>query len=255
MTAFLASLTEEEKAVEIDADTGPQEGDQCPDLTVFSGVTGDPAAVTFAAEDPKVYLIDFWATWCGPCQGPMAHNQEMLEHNPEWEGKAEILCISLDDDTDTINKRIQERNWNKVTSYWGGPEGFGSAAPKLFNVNGIPKCLLVKNGIILWAGHPSTRKLEDDIKKLIETADINDCKALFAGGAAESSNDDGEKYNALPAEEHKDKMQIVKANFNELFGENATSSGFDLVVDYTYTLKPSGSSETRRYSADWQCIH
>ena len=99
VTAFLASLTEEEKAVDIKADTGPQEGDQCPDLTVFSGVTGDPVVVAFTAEDPKVYLIDFWTTWCGPCQGPMAHNQEMLEHNPEWEGKAEILCISLDNDT------------------------------------------------------------------------------------------------------------------------------------------------------------
>lgn len=26
----------------------------------------------------QVLLIDVWATWCGPCQKPMAHNQEML---------------------------------------------------------------------------------------------------------------------------------------------------------------------------------
>ena len=106
----------------------------------------------------------------------------------------------------------------------------------------------MKNGIVLWSGHPSDRKLEDDIKKLIETADINDCKALFAGEAAENSNDDGEKYNALPEEEHKDKMQLVKTNSNEIFGENATCNSLDLVASYTYTLKPSGSSETRKYS-------
>ena len=249
VAAFLASLTEEEKAVEVDADTGPQVGDQCPSLAVFNGVTGDPVALAFTAEDPKVYLIEFWATWCGPCKGLMDHNQQMLEHNPEWEGKAEIVCVSVDDDTDTINKRIQERNWNKVTSYLGGPEDSGSATPKLFNVNSIPKYLLVKNGIILWSGHPSTRKLEDDIKKLIETDDINECKALFTGGAAESYNDDAEKYNPLPAEEHKDKMQIAKTNSSRFFGENATPGGFDLVAAYSFSLKPSGASETRKYYA------
>ena len=65
----------------------------------------------------------------------------------------------------------------------------------------------------------------------------------------ENSNDEGDKYNLLPAEEHKDKMQLVKTNSNEIFGENATSNDLDLVAEYTYTLKPSGSSETRRYYA------
>ena len=46
----------------------------------------------------QVWLIDFWATWCPPCQGPMAHNQEMLTKyadNDAWKC-VRIIGISLD---------------------------------------------------------------------------------------------------------------------------------------------------------------
>ena len=45
----------------------------------------------------QVILYDFWATWCPPCQAPMAHNQEMLAHNKSsWGDKVRIVGLSLD---------------------------------------------------------------------------------------------------------------------------------------------------------------
>lgn len=35
--------------------------------------------VNLEHKEGEVWLLDFWATWCPPCQRPMAHNQEMLE--------------------------------------------------------------------------------------------------------------------------------------------------------------------------------
>merc|ERR1711976_736439 len=61
----------------------------------------------------QVWLLDFWATWCPPCQGPMAENQAMLEKNTDWEGKAEIVGMSIDNDTSTVTNHCNAKGWTK----------------------------------------------------------------------------------------------------------------------------------------------
>jgi len=141
------------------------QGEVCPAFTLVATADGIERVFPWSTEDPKVYLIDFWATWCRPCQGPMAHNQEMLERNPDWEGQVEIVTISMDEDKETVEQLIKAVGWTKVSSYWAGD--FRAPVPTLFTIEGIPTCLLVKQGKILWRGHPSERKLEEDIQHLL----------------------------------------------------------------------------------------
>ena len=54
-------------------------------------------ALTLEHTKGEVWMIDFWATWCPPCQGPMAHNEEMLaKRGADWGDKVKIIGISID---------------------------------------------------------------------------------------------------------------------------------------------------------------
>merc|ERR1719263_217220 len=73
----------------------------------------------------QVMLIDFWATWCPPCQGPMAHNQKMLEENEEkWGGKVKIIGLSIDKDAATVSKHIEAKGWTEPTHYHRAKSNF-----------------------------------------------------------------------------------------------------------------------------------
>ena len=66
----------------------------------------------------QVFLIDFWATWCPPCQQPMAHNQEMLEHHgARWGDKVRIIGISIDQTAEAVVKHVKAKGWTKVEHF------------------------------------------------------------------------------------------------------------------------------------------
>ena len=116
-------------------------------------------------EAGHVYLLDFWATWCPPCQKPMAHNCEMIKkHNAtgDW-SNVHIIGLSIDDDKATLVSHVNAKGWTAVTHYHTG----GTSASDDWGITGVPHCILVdKSGKIVWRGHPASLDLEGAISKL-----------------------------------------------------------------------------------------
>ena len=69
-------------------------------------------------EEGQVLLLDFWATWCPPCQKPMAHNQSMIEqHGAGWGDKVRVVGLSIDQDVSKLINHVEDKKWTSVEHY------------------------------------------------------------------------------------------------------------------------------------------
>jgi peroxiredoxin len=109
----------------------------------------------------NIVLIDFWASWCGPCR---KDNPEVVRMYKRFNSKGfEILGVSLDRDKDAWVKAIAKDSlsWNQVSDlkYWQ------SEAAQAYGVKSIPHTVLLdRNGLVIargLRGKALERKLEE----------------------------------------------------------------------------------------------
>lgn len=97
----------------------------------------------------KVLLVDFWASWCGPCRRDMPHVKELYA---KYKDKGfEVLGVSLDRTKDAWVGAIEKDGlpWLHVSDVLG----WQNAAAQLYSVQSIPHTMLLdKKGIILARG-------------------------------------------------------------------------------------------------------
>lgn len=134
-------LTEMEEAGKKQQQAEQANGASWVGKTVPELVMPDPAgkSVSISSFRGKFVLIDFWASWCGPCR---MENPNVVKAYNEFKGKNfTILGVSLDQDKDSWKKAIAQDhlNWTQMSDlkYWN------SQAVETFGFQGIPFNVLV----------------------------------------------------------------------------------------------------------------
>ena len=114
----------------------------------FEGVTtdGQPAKLSDFAGKGKYVLIDFWASWCGPCKGEIPN---LLELQKKY-GKKNftVLGINVFDSEDKFKATLESEDITYPQIYVSNDQE--AHAAKLYGVSGIPQIILIgPDGTIL----------------------------------------------------------------------------------------------------------
>jgi thiol-disulfide isomerase/thioredoxin len=131
----------------------------------FEATTIDGKTVSLDDLQGKVVLIDFWATWCGPCREALPGIQRIAQ---KFAGQPlVVLSVSLDSDDAKWKSFVAEHKMTWLQTRDGGFEG---SLSHQFGVHAIPQTFTIDADGVLQDQHIGDAAIEGKIKKLVAQA-------------------------------------------------------------------------------------
>ena len=136
-------------------------GDEAPDI-----VMNDPSGQTrkLSALRGKVVLLDFWASWCGPCR---RENPAVVRAYEQYQSKGfEVFSVSLDKDLARWTNAIAQDQL-KWPNHVCDLKGWGNEAARAYGVSSIPHAVLIDQEGTIVAPHLRGRALVAQLEQLL----------------------------------------------------------------------------------------
>lgn len=139
-----------------------QEGDTAPD---FTADLADGSTFTLSEQSGKVVLLNFWATWCGPCVGEMPAFEKLYK---EYGDEVAVLAVNCLEDEETVRQFIAETGYTFPIAF--DVEGVVNMK---YPTDGIPYTLVIgKDGTVqkIYVGAADADTQYQEYKSAIDSA-------------------------------------------------------------------------------------
>lgn len=127
--------------------------------------TIDGNVVNLSSFRGRYVLLDFWASWCGPCR---AENPNVVAAYQKFKDKNfTILGVSLDNNKEAWQRAVQDDNlvWTQVCDL----KGWSSTAARQYSVQSIPSNFLIDPKGRIIAHNLRGEQLEEELSKVLKT--------------------------------------------------------------------------------------
>ena len=86
-------------------------------------------------------MVEFWASWCGPCRGEIPHLRHMYDAYGKGNDGLNMVSVSIDERDQDWKKAMKEENmvWTQLND----PKGWTGDMVTKYKVNGVPFCLIL----------------------------------------------------------------------------------------------------------------
>ncbi len=162
-SAYEFELKVDPRSASLEMAASIKSGEPAPD---FSVKNLDGKSLTLTNLKGKIVVLDFWATWCGPCIGEIPG---MIELSKTYADKNDVVIISVSLDADEAKLRsfVKERKmkWHHVF----GQSGNANQTADAYGVVAIPSMFVIDRQGKIALSNGSTATVKNAVAKLLES--------------------------------------------------------------------------------------